>query len=81
MASIIGMLQLLIFLFLAYRAILKKSKIVDVFIYNYVCGILNSKFWGSVPWLNIGISLYPGDFWILLLLFLMLIRGTKLKKI
>lgn len=80
MASIIGMLQLLIFIFLAYRAILKKSKIVDVFIYNYVCGILNSKFWGSVSWLNIGISLYPGDFWILLLLFLMLIRGTKFKK-
>lgn len=70
----VGILELTIFLYLAYRSIKKPSGIVDVAIYNYICEIINSKLWGSVSWLNIGINLYSGDFFVLLLLFIMLAR-------
>ena len=74
MTFFLGTVELAVFLFMAYNALYNPSKIVDVAIYNFGCEIFNAKFFGSVPWINMGISLYSNDFFVLLLILIMLLR-------
>lgn len=80
MTTLIGLGEFSVFIFLAQRALRDTDKIIDNLIYMYLCNMFNYILFVSVPWLNIGFSLYASDCTILLLLLIILAKKVPIKK-
>ncbi len=72
----LGLLEFALFLWLALRTRKDSDNIVDVILYIYLCQMFNHAMVGDLEWLNIfGISLYPSDCTVLLLIALLARNG------
>jgi len=76
----LGLLEFGIFLYLFYKASQKSENIINILIFNYVANVFNTKYFGSIPWLNVGVSLYPSDFVVITLLFFFIARRIPIRK-
>ena len=78
--TIIAYSELAVYMMLAVHVLYRSSEMLKCVIYSYVCQVFNYKFIGGLPWLAIsGINLYPGDFVVLLMLLVLLVRGCRIR--
>lgn len=80
MNTLIGLGELVIFLYLTNRTLKNTDNIVDNVIYCYLCQIFNYKFFDSIPWWSVGINLYPTDFLVVLMILILLMKKIQLRK-
>ncbi len=76
----IGTFEFLIFLYLANRTLKNTDNLIDNLIYLYLCQIFNYKLWGSIAWLNIGVSLYSVDCTVLLMILILVVKFKIYRK-
>ena len=67
MTTFVGLAELVVFILLAQRVLRDRDHMIEAVLYCFVCGILNYKIFDQLPWLNVGISLYPEDFLVVLM--------------
>ena len=80
MNTLIGLGELVIFLYMANRTLRDSDNIIYNILFCYLCQILNYKLVGSVAWISFGVNLYPSDCTILLMIFVWIVKGMKIKK-
>lgn len=80
MTTLVGLVELGVFLYFARKVLCDRDYMLESVMYCFVCGIINYKLFGSLAWLNIGISLYPSDFLVLLMLIVLLMGHYKIPK-
>ena len=68
MSTFVGLAELVIFILLALKVLRDRDYMIEAVLYCFVCGIINYKLFDQLPWLNIGISLYPADFLVIFML-------------
>ena len=80
MNTLIGLGELVIFLYLTNRTLRDSDNIIYNILFCYLCQILNYKLVGSLAWISFGVNLYPSDCTILLMIFIWAVKGMKIKK-
>lgn len=80
MNTLIGLGELVIFLYMANRTLRDSDNIIYNILFCYLCQILNYKLVGSVAWISFGVNLYPSDCTILLMIFVWIVKSMKIKK-
>lgn len=80
MNTLIGLGELVIFLYLTNRTLKNTDNIIDNVIYCYLCQIFNYRFFDSIPWWSVGINLYPTDFLVVLMILILLMKKIQLRK-
>lgn len=80
MNTLIGLGELVIFLYLTNRTLKNTDNIIDNVIYCYLCQIFNYRFFDNIPWWSVGINLYPPDFLVVLMLFVLCLKRIQLRK-
>lgn len=80
MIQLIGFLELVVFVYLAYRTFVRIDSIVNLVIVNYIFQIFNHRFFGDIPLLSIGFDLYSSDLLALFLLVLVFYNKVALRK-
>ena len=81
MSAALGYLELALFFAFVVRTLYRSDCMIECVIYSYVCQIINYKLVGSVPWLTVvGVTLYPGDFVVALMLLILIVRGIQLNR-
>lgn len=77
---VLGLCELCIFLYLTNKTLKDSDNIVYNILFCYLCQILNYKLIGGLAWISIGVSLYPSDCTILLMIFIWVVKGMRIKK-
>lgn len=80
MTTLFGLVELCVFLYFAKKVLYDRDYMLESVMYCFVCEIFNYKLFGSLAWLNIGISLYPSDFLIMLMAIILLIGHYMIPK-
>lgn len=80
MGLALGLLELCIFLYLTNKTLKDSDNIVYNILFCYLCQILNYKLVGNLAWISFGVNLYPSDCTILLMIFIWIVKGMKIKK-
>lgn len=80
MGLALGLSELCVFLYLTNKTLKDSDNIVYNILFCYLCQILNYKLVGGLAWISIGVSLYPSDCTILLMLLIWIAKGMKIKK-
>ena len=76
----VAYIELFVFLLLVARVLYQPSEMLGCVIYAYVCQIINYKFVGGIAWFAIsGVTLYPGDFVVALMILVLMARGLRIR--
>lgn len=80
MGLALSLSELCIFLYLTNKTLKDSDNIVYNILFCYLCQILNYKLIGGLAWISIGVSLYPSDCTILLMVLIWVAKGMRIKK-
>lgn len=80
MGLALGLSELCIFLYLTNKTLKDSDSIVYNILFCYLCQILNYKLVGNLAWISFGVNLYSSDCTILLMIFIWVVKGMKIKK-